>query len=509
MNASELKELIGNLKNSSGKGKSSGEDSYVQKALAKALGEASTRNDYDASRSNKNIVVSRSGDVDHLIVPEDMNYLKAANHLTRMYEAEEKIVEYYRAVPGIPTDSLFAIWDAIKATFGFSEVVDTPTFFGPQPPVMVSFPVGYGKTASTPYGRISPPMLEGGWIAPSLDKEGLHLGISGEIKTKFRAKLDEVVDLAEKFVAGTGSIYRGQAISLDLNYLGTREAYNPTKHAPMFLTPSTKSPVDLVLNQSTEFLFQTVIYPRLQQRERLAEKGIRFKHGIMLAGPYGVGKTLTAAVLQKMAVDHGITFINLLSPTMLARALDFAKMYGPTVLFCEDADSLFNGQERSLAIDAILNTLDGVGSKEVMDVMLVMTSNHPDRISSAFMRAGRVDTLISVSYPDEATIPRLITQMAGERIDNSVALDPEVRKALSNKSPAFVKEILEKAYLASWINSPAGTSDTGIITRSAILNSANTHRDHEAAAAHHTGKTDIEQVTDAIETLREKLQLSL
>jgi SpoVK/Ycf46/Vps4 family AAA+-type ATPase len=71
---------------------------------------------------------------------------------------------------------------------------------------------------------------------------------------------------------------------------------------------------------------------------------VPLKRGVLLEGPYGTGKTLTAFVTAKKCVENGWTFIMLDRVAALKEALTFARMYAPAVVFAEDIDRSVEGE---------------------------------------------------------------------------------------------------------------------------------------------------------------------
>ncbi len=441
--------------------------------------------------------------LEKIILPPGMTYGTGARVLQEMEASENKEVKIFRMLEGIPADCLIAMWGAIKIRYGFSSLQDTQTFFGPVPPMMVNLPIGVGENTSVPYGKISPPSWEKGYIQPSLTDTGDGIAITGLVKQKFVDVVNEIMDEAAVALA-TKSIYKGKAIDLDLSYLSNTNGYNPTTMSPVFCTPSRLKKEDLILNADAAMMYKLNIFSRLENRALIERLGMSFKHGALLSGPFGVGKTQSAAVIQRLAIENGITFINLKTPVYFAQALELARKYGPTVLFVEDIDALFDGQERSHGVNNILNTLDGVKSKDSFDVLVVLTTNNVKAISSAMMRAGRIDTLVCMDYPDSSTVGRFIKYFGKEYISDEVANDPEVCAKLAGRAPAFINKIVLEALMSAHLHN----EDKPQIAKEDLLLLATQSIKHEDLARL-TESTPIDRVTDAIQVLRDDLGLTV
>lgn len=464
--------------------------------------------EFAAIRKNVEVVKASKNEfptLEKIVLPPGMTYGTGARVLQEMEASENKEVNVFRMLKGIPADCLIAMWDAIKTRYGFSSLQDTQTFFGPVPPCMVSLPIGVEENTSIPYGKISPPSWEKGYIEPNLTDTGDGIAIVGKVKQKFVDTVNEILDEAQKALT-TNSIYKGKAIDLDLSYLDPKKkaGYNPTTMSPVFCAPTHLTKEDLILNKDAEMMYTLNIFSRLENRELIKRLGMTFKHGVLLSGPFGVGKTQSAAVIQRIAVENGITFINLKTPLYFAQALELARNYGPTVLFVEDIDALFDGQERNHGVNDILNTLDGVKSKDAFDVLVVLTTNNVKAISSAMMRAGRIDTLVCLDYPNPDTIGRFIKYFGREYISEEVANDREVCEKLAGRAPAFVNKIVMEALMSANLRNP----DNPQISKEDILLLATQSIRHEDLARL-VDSTPIERVEKAIDVIREELNINI
>jgi transitional endoplasmic reticulum ATPase len=463
--------------------------------------------EYNNSHDKGPVVIIRGTDTapeaQKLVIPPSMNLLMAIHTLEKQYASEEKVVDVFQTINGIPADCLVGFWKSMQAKFGFVAVDDTAGFFGPQPPVMVNIPIdANGGVYSVPFGKLAPPCLEGGSLEIRMAGPKA-INIVGELKNKFQPVLADVVKEATR-LAQEESIYKGKAVKLDLSYFMLRpEMFKVMEHSPQFFTPANKTKDDLILNKATEFKISSSIYSRLEAWEKLKKHGISFKHGVLLAGPFGTGKSLAATVISKMAVDNGVTFMILKSPHFLVQAIEMTRGKGRVVLFCEDCDALFDGEVRSDQVNEILNTLDGADSKEGLDLMLVLTTNNPDKISPACMRPGRIDQLIELDHPDEETIGRFLLSIAGKYnhcISTETANNPEVVKTFAGKSPAFIESIVSETFTDAVSHSTNGDIDPGCVEPQALLFSAEGRKDHEARARS-KAPSELEKLRDAVKTV--------
>jgi transitional endoplasmic reticulum ATPase len=201
---------------------------------------------------------------------------------------------------------------------------------------------------------------------------------------------------------------------------------------------------ELILNRDVEGVVKTNIHALLEHTDRVRQAGIPLKRGILLSGKYGVGKTMLSRIVAKKCITNGWTFVNVDSAKDLKEALLFAMRFQPAVVFCEDIDR--HMAERDEAANELLNTVDGIISKNT-EIMVVLTTNNAEKIEPAMLRPGRLDAVISVSPPDAESVQRLIKLYARGLLAEGETLD-RVGEALKGNIPAVVREVVEKSKLS-------------------------------------------------------------
>lgn len=80
------------------------------------------------------------------------------------------------------------------------------------------------------------------------------------------------------------------------------------------------------------------------------------------------------------------------------------------IMLLEDVDAAFTQRKagkvsKKLTFSGLLNALDGVAAQEGR--LLFLTTNHPDRLSKALIRPGRVDFTLKFRYASVAQIRAL------------------------------------------------------------------------------------------------------
>lgn len=198
------------------------------------------------------------------------------------------------------------------------------------------------------------------------------------------------------------------------------------------------------------------------------------KRGVLLAGVYGTGKTLTAKVASKFCAEAGITFLYIHKANELPHAIRFAKLYcdPAVVIFCEDIDSVTSGK-RNVELNDILNTVDGVDTKG-MNLITLLTTNHLETITRAMLRPGRLDAVITIPPPDKVAVQKLL-RIYGKGVIPPNADLTAVGEELDGSIPAIIAEVVKRAKLSQLALQEPGTRITEI-SPAALLDAARTIR---------------------------------
>lgn len=377
-----------------------------------------------------------------IILPVDMDYREAIDHLYLKAKEEETVVAINEQVEAFPLDGCHALMCVLQNRYGWASPKPTPGFFKDNPPVMVNLETDYGVFTQVIWGRFAMPAIEG-FISTGATHNSAGQWVfvmTGEVKKKHQDEVKRLAQEVREYVKAN-SVYKGKAIRLRTNDDGEVQMESP----PTFLDLSNVKENELVLPDSVMSQVRTSVFTPIEQTEACRTYKIPLKRGICLAGPYGTGKTLTAYVTAKKCIQNRWTFIYLDRVAGLNEAIQFSKQYAPAVIFAEDIDRAVSGEERTVEMDDVLNSIDGIESKH-SEIMTILTSNHVDRVNRAMLRPGRLDAVIEFVPPDAKAAEALMRLYAR----GLIAPDADLSAAgeeLSGKIPAVIREVVERSKL--------------------------------------------------------------
>lgn len=375
-------------------------------------------------------------------LPEGMSIEEGIKWLERKRNEEESIVSIFYEMKAFPFDGANALFDVCKEIFGFADTVAEKGPSGNTPPQMIGIKLANGTIKNVPWGRIQFPGFEKEeYLETSYNAKELSFVIRGQIKRKNEANVNLVCVRTQEYLK-VNSIYKGKSFKVDLGFL-TRGG-NPQD--PEFMNVSHVNEETVILSERNLNEYSG-IFLRLKDSAACIREGISLKHGCVLAGDYGTGKTLLAKLTAKIANDNAWTFIYIEDSSQTKEALRLAEIYAPAVVFAEDIDRVVTDRSKD-SVNAILNTLDGIDTKDKA-IITVFTTNHLENINSTMMRAGRIDTCIIMDPLNEKTALRFINQFCKTKSgDNLMNPDSDymiAAEALAGIVPAFANDIIQKA----------------------------------------------------------------
>lgn len=159
--------------------------------------------------------------------------------------------------------------------------------------------------------------------------------------------------------------------------------------------------------------FDSIIGWVTTKREKVAKFGYHPPKGILLYGPPGCSKTLTAQAVANMynynfIVVKGAELISMYvgeSERAVREVFRKAKAAAPCVIFFDEIDSIGENRDTSETkglnvLTTLLNEMDGF--ENLKDVLILAATNKPETLDPALMRPGRFDKKIYLGPPSAA-----------------------------------------------------------------------------------------------------------
>lgn len=173
---------------------------------------------------------------------------------------------------------------------------------------------------------------------------------------------------------------------------------------------------NMVLNEAARRLVER-LRVWIAHREWYEERGLPWKHGVLLHGAPGTGKT---ALVRALAQELNMPIIQFHLATMtdhdLIEAWDSTMCLTPAVMLFEDIDTIFQGRknvattgknETGVTFSCFLNVIDGVDNTD--GALVCITTNTIEAIDPALGRAdgdgmatrpGRIDQVVEMPALD-------------------------------------------------------------------------------------------------------------
>jgi len=159
--------------------------------------------------------------------------------------------------------------------------------------------------------------------------------------------------------------------------------------------------------------FKRRIISILKNPKRAEKYHVALPRGILLVGPPGTGKTW---LVKALSTEAKIPMISVSASTFLSkyvgeteravrRFLKIVDSMSPLIVFMDEIDALFMSRESMSLGDSgttlrMTNELLAAIGDENRRWLLIGATNRPEAMDWASMRAGRIDEILFVGYPD-------------------------------------------------------------------------------------------------------------
>ncbi len=186
------------------------------------------------------------------------------------------------------------------------------------------------------------------------------------------------------------------------------------------------------------------IHAFFSRRDWYARMGVPWRRGYLLYGPPGTGKTSVAyALAGELRLKLCAMSLNnpKLTDAMLANQLQSTPPR--SLILIEDIDAFFNARDKqdariTVSFSGLLNALDGVGAQEGR--IVVLTTNHRERLDPALIRPGRIDVEIELGNADAEQLQGMLLRFFPDAVPHAARLATDYRDGAL--SPAQIQKIL-------------------------------------------------------------------
>ncbi|MFM7285914.1 MAG: AAA family ATPase, partial [Cyanobium sp.] len=193
---------------------------------------------------------------------------------------------------------------------------------------------------------------------------------------------------------------------------------------------------------------------RLAFSEEARRYGLPLPRGVLLVGPQGTGKSLTAKAIAHswgmplLRLDVGRLFAGLVgaSEARTREMIQRAEAMAPCVLWIDEIDKGFGGDSRSDGgtSQRVLGTVLTWMAEKTSAVFVVATANGVERLPGELLRKGRFDEIFLLDLPSaEERRAILDLQLRRRRPDHSLALDVLVDRTAGFSGAELEQTVIE------------------------------------------------------------------
>ena len=249
---------------------------------------------------------------------------------------------------------------------------------------------------------------------------------------------------------------RGQLGEEDLAEVLEEKRQAIAKSELLEYCPSEASPADI---GGLEALKHWLEQRHMAFSEEAMRYGLPLPRGVLLVGPQGTGKSLTAKAIAHswsmplLRLDVGRLFAGLVGASE-ARTRDMiqrAEAMAPCVLWIDEIDKGFGGDSRSDGgtSQRVLGTVLTWMAEKTSAVFVVATANGVDKLPAELLRKGRFDEIFLLDLPSaEERRAILDLQLGRRRPSHTIPLDVLVDRTGGFSGAELEQTVIEAMHLA-------------------------------------------------------------
>ncbi len=249
---------------------------------------------------------------------------------------------------------------------------------------------------------------------------------------------------------------RGQLGEADLAEVLEEKRQAIAKSELLEYCPSEASPADI---GGLEALKHWLEQRHMAFSEEAMRYGLPLPRGVLLVGPQGTGKSLTAKAIAHswsmplLRLDVGRLFAGLVGASE-ARTRDMiqrAEAMAPCVLWIDEIDKGFGGDSRSDGgtSQRVLGTVLTWMAEKTSAVFVVATANGVDKLPGELLRKGRFDEIFLLDLPSADERSSILDlQLRRRRPKHSITLEVLVDRTAGFSGAELEQTVIEAMHLA-------------------------------------------------------------
>jgi SpoVK/Ycf46/Vps4 family AAA+-type ATPase len=271
----------------------------------------------------------------------------------------------------------------------------------------------------------------------------------GLLKSHVRRDDQEFLSIAMEMVASEARQGHAQVAQTLKNLIDEARKQPGPGARPILVVPNRSELSSLLLTTEPDTRLSDMVLPDdlaarlgrilLEQRQqtRLREHGLKPRRKILLVGPPGSGKTMTAAALagelrlslSTILLEAIITKFMGETATKLKLVFD-AMTSMESVYFFDEFDAL--GAKRTQSNDVgeirrVLNTFLQLLEKDDSRGLIIAATNHPELLDKALFR--RFDDVLEYGLPEGDVLRRILKSRLGTSTDSNIDWDAVLDKS--------------------------------------------------------------------------------
>ena len=210
------------------------------------------------------------------------------------------------------------------------------------------------------------------------------------------------------------------------NFTKNKGGKNDFTHWKKFICLTNKTLTNTIVSKSVKIGFINSIEKFITSEEEYKIKGLPYKIGFLLYGEPGCGKTsIVKAIAQYYNIPIFVVDMDMMKNNdTMTKVMNTINQYVTSgklhIVLFEDIDrcSMFNYRRTDVTENSFLNILDGVD--ETHGRINILTVNNIKKINydSAFIRPGRIDKIIQITFCNFDQIVRTMRLFFEESLVN-------------------------------------------------------------------------------------------